>query len=554
LGERSTQLGRPLAARPGLEAANLRPVEIDMRKQTAVLFLILAMGMAAPAAAATFVVNNNGNSSDSSVGNGVCRTSGNVCTLRAAIQEANANSSLDTITFAIGTGPQRISISSSLPTITNPVIIDGWTQPGFSGKPLIEIRGTSSLDDGIRISAAGCTLRGLIINGFGGDGVFLSGPGGNVLEGNYIGLNAAGTEKLANGDTGIRIESPNNRIGGRDISQRNVVSGNAGRDILGGIFIYGASATGNVVQGNFIGLDADGLNAIGNEGRGVAVHDAPGNFIGGIEPGAGNLIAGNRATGVRLWGVADGNYVLGNWIGVNKNRETRIGLYPEPGTLSNARGVQMRSDNNIVAYNYIAGNTYDGVLFYDGTNTDYNPLATASNNLVYQNTITNNGMNPPGPDGPGNGIGMFIGVGNKLIYNSIFDNYAYGINLAFQDWDDIDPNDALDLDEGANHRQNYPFISSATVTGSQTKVNGSLHSTPSSTFTVLLYANPACRSYGYGEGRYPLGAAAVTTDTLGNGTFSTTLDFVVPPGWVVTSTAMSATGDTSEFSLCTIVR
>jgi Right handed beta helix region len=550
-------LGGSFAAEMGREGPPSGAKPSAMRLLRATMFFGIVASAAVPATAATYVVNNNGNASDSSVGNGVCRTSGSVCTLRAAIQEANATTALDTITFAIGTGPQRITVSSSnLPSITNPVIIDGWTQPGFVDKPLIEIRGSSSLGDGIRITGGtGSVLRGLIVNSFGDDGIQLNGPGGNVVEGCYVGLSADGASNMGNGETGIRIESPNNRIGGKTIPQRNVVSGNHGRDVLGGIFIYGASASGNVVQGNFIGLDATGMFAIGNEARGVAVHDAPGNYIGGVEAGAGNLIAGNRATGVRLWGVADGNYVLSNWIGVNKLKETQIGLYPEPGTLSNARGVQMRSDNNVVAYNHIAGNTYDGVLFYDGTNKDYNPQATGSNNLVYANVITKNGMNPPGPDGPGNGIGVFIGKGNRLVFNSIYENYAYGINLANVEWDDIDLNDLFDADDGTNSKQNYPVLTYATATTLLTRIEGMLHSTPNSTFAVLLYANPACSPRGHGEGLYPLGGVNVTTDASGNAQFVATFDdVVVPPVWAITATAMNANGDTSEFSACTWIQ
>jgi hypothetical protein len=138
-----------------------------------------------------------------------------------------------------------------------------------------------------------------VINGFSGDGIFISNLGGNIIEGNYVGLNAEGSAALPNEETGIRIESPNNRVGGRDVSQRNVVSGNTGRQVLGGIMIFGASATGNVVQGNYVGLDATGMIGIGNEGRGIAIHEASGNYIGGSQPGAGNLIAANRATGPR---------------------------------------------------------------------------------------------------------------------------------------------------------------------------------------------------------------------------------------------------------------
>jgi Right handed beta helix region len=507
------------------------------------------------AQAATFVVHDTGNSSDSSVGNGVCRTSVGVCTLRAAVQEANANAALDTIAFAIGSGPRRISLSSNLPTITQPVVIDGWTQPGFDGTPLIEIRGTSSLGDGIKISAGGCTVRGLVINSFGGDGVFVSGPGGNVFEGNYIGLNANGDGALGNAQTGIRIEAPNNRIGGRQVAQRNVISGNTGRDILAGVMIYGPLATGNVVQGNFIGLDATGMFAIGNHARGVTVHDAPGNYIGGVEEGAGNLIAGNRATGVRLWGNADGNYVLGNWVGVNKLRETRIGLFPEPGILSNARGVQMRSDNNIVAYNYIAGNTYEGVLFYDGFGKDFNPEATASNNLVYGNTITNNGMTfPGGPDGPGGGILVGFGTGNRFIANSIYDHQSIGINLQYRGFDGVDPNDFLDLDTGGNNRQNFPGLSVSSQAGGRTTVWGGLDSAPNGTFLVQIFASPACHPSGFGEGQYFVGSTNVTTSATGQSTFNVALPYLIPVGWVLTSTATAASGDTSEFSACLVVK
>jgi hypothetical protein len=516
--------------------------------------LVLSLGAPGVAAAATFVVNNNGNSSDSSVGNGVCRTSSNVCTLRAAIQEANATTTLDTITFAIGTGAQRITISSALPSITRPVVIDGWTQPGFAGAPLIEVRGSNGVGDGFRVTGGGSTLRGLIVNGFTDDGIHITGAGGNVIEGCYVGTNAAGSDPVPNQATGIRIETASNRVGGLDVSQRNVVSGNTGRGTMGGIYIYGAAASGNVLQGNFIGLDAAGINAMGNEGRGVAIHDAPGNFVGGMQPGAGNVIAGNRATGVRMWGNADGNYVLSNLIGVNRNRETRVGLWPEPGTLSNARGVQMRADNNIVAYNYIAGNTYEGVLFYDGWGKDWEPTATASNNLVYANIITKNGMIPGGPDGPGGGVIVSFGSGNRIIANSIFDNAAWAINNMFRDGDGIDENDLYDADTGGNNRQNYPALLSSFTSGGRTNVRGQLHSTPGGTFTLLFYANPTCDPLGHGEAQYYMGGVNVETDAEGNALFTAALSALLPPGFVVTATAMDADGNTSEMASCLYVQ
>ena len=513
------------------------------------LAAVLAAGLlVAPgsAAAATFTVNSDGNSSDSSIGNGVCRTSGGVCTLRAAIQEANATSAVDTILFSIGGGgAQRISISSSLPTITKPVILDGTSQPGFTGAPLIEIHG-SSVGDGIKISAGGSTVRGLVVNGFSGDGIFISGLGGNVIEGNYVGLNADGSAAEPNHQTGIRIESANNRVGGREPAQRNVVSGNTGRDIMGGIMIYGAAATGNIVQGNFIGLDATGMIGIGNEGRGVAIHNASGNYIGGAQPGAGNLIAANRATGVRIWGGSStGNVVQGNWIGTNKAFEIRVGLWPEPNILSNARGVQSRGDGNYILDNYLVGNTWDGVLFYDGTDKDFDPTAKSSHNVVYRNVIAWNGMN---------GIGAYVGRGNWFIANSIFENARIGIELGPEELDGVSANDTGDGDDGPNDMQNYPVLAEARVSGATTVVTGTLNSRASRTYQVQFFANNFCNPTGFGEAKYWIGDGTVTTNASGNGAFSVAFGFAIPRGIAITATAIDSEHNTSEVSRCISVQ
>jgi CSLREA domain-containing protein len=468
-----------------------------MNARLTVLVAAMCVGLPASGMAANFVVNSTGNQSDNNAGNGVCRISNNntQCTLRAAIQEANATTAMDTITFAIDSGPQRITLTSSLPTITRPVVIDGWTQPGFAGTPLIEVRGDSGYGDGFKLSGGNSTVRGLIINGFGGDGIILTGStGNNVIEGNYIGTNADGSAPVPNEETGIRIQSPNNRIGGREVSQRNVVSGNTGRDIMGGIMVYGQSASGNIIQGNYIGLDATGMLPMGNEGRGVAIHDSSNNYVGGAQPGAGNLIAANRATGVRIWGGAStGNVVQGNWLGINKLGEMKYGLWPEPGTLSNARGVQSRGDGNYIMDNFILGNTWDGVLFYDGTEKDFDPTSKSSNNVVYHNVIAYNGLN---------GIGAYVGRRNWFISNSIFDNTRLGIELGKKALDGVQENDPGDGDSGANDLQNYPVLTSATVSGAQTVVLGTLNSKPNKAYHVQLFADLYCDAVGNGEAKY----------------------------------------------------
>src|SRR6185436_6961472 len=132
--------------------------------------------------AATFTVNSTDDAPDALAGDGVCATSNGSCTLRAAIQEANALSGLDTIAFAIGAGAQTINLSSALPVITAPVIIDGTTQPGYAGAPLIELNGAGAKgkSNGLKVAAGNCTVQGLVINRFRANGILLT-SGGNVI-------------------------------------------------------------------------------------------------------------------------------------------------------------------------------------------------------------------------------------------------------------------------------------------------------------------------------------------------------------------------------------
>ena len=103
----------------------------------------------------------------------------------------------------------------------------------------------------------------MVINRFGFDAISLEGNGGNVVEGNFIGTDPTGTLARPNGSGGIRVFSAGNRIGGLTAAARNVISGNQAT----GIAIQNSTATGNVVQGNYIGLNAAGTAALPNGGR-----------------------------------------------------------------------------------------------------------------------------------------------------------------------------------------------------------------------------------------------------------------------------------------------
>jgi hypothetical protein len=237
----------------------------------------LAVALTAPAS--TFVVTSTVDSGPGS--------------LRQAILDANAHPGADSIVFNIpGSGLHTITPSTALPTISDAVTIDGSTQPGFADSPIIELDGSRAGAgvDGLRITAGSSVVSGLVINRFSSDGVELSGNGGSIVKGCFIGTDATGTVDLGNAFRGLNIASSNNTIGGTAAAARNVISGNNNT----GIFMT-AGTTGNLVQGNFIGTNAAGTAAVGN-GTGVATQGQSANFsshtIGGTAPGARNIHLG----------------------------------------------------------------------------------------------------------------------------------------------------------------------------------------------------------------------------------------------------------------------
>src|SRR5437868_1961325 len=268
-----------------------------------------------PQASTTFIVN-----STADPGTGICDDA--ECTLREAITAANAHAGPDTIVFNIpGAGPHTIRPNSNLPSITSPVTIDGYMQPGASANTLadgdnavlmIELDGslgnTFGLPSLLSISAGSSTVRGLVINrGSALYGISLDTNGGNTIEGNFIGTNIAGDAVLGNSE-GVIIQfgSSNNLIGGLTPAARNIISGNSD-----GISLSGGP--GNIIEGNFIGTDHTGSNDLGNT-IGIGVTASSNNTIGETSAGARNLNSGN-GTEIRM--QADNNLIQGNYIGVS---------------------------------------------------------------------------------------------------------------------------------------------------------------------------------------------------------------------------------------------
>lgn len=163
-----------------------------------------------------------------------------------------------------------------------------------------------------------------VVSGNGQDGLYLTGSAstGNWVQGNFIGTSGAGTARVPNGNNGILCnEARANLIGGLDPGARNVISGNT----WDGVFLFGANASSNVVQGNFIGTSVAGTTSISNGISGIGIENGSANLIGGADAGARNLISGNLANGILLYGsTASSNFIQGNFIGTDTTGTFRI--------------------------------------------------------------------------------------------------------------------------------------------------------------------------------------------------------------------------------------
>ncbi|HEU4768614.1 MAG TPA: SBBP repeat-containing protein, partial [Pyrinomonadaceae bacterium] len=233
--------------------------------------------------------------------------------LREAIINANATIGTDTIVFNIpGAGVKVISLMNTLPEIIDSVVIDATTQPGYAGSPLIEIDGTNAAggQNGFTIAAGGTTIRGFAIGRFNfGHAIFVRDCNNNTIQANYLGIDPAGTTARSN-RTGIFLSNAsNNLIGGTTAAARNVISGNT----FEGVEVAGSN---NTIQGNYLGTNAAGNGAVGNGGNGVSVQSTSfaNNLIGGTSAGAANVISGN-SRGITANGA--GTTIQGNLIGTN---------------------------------------------------------------------------------------------------------------------------------------------------------------------------------------------------------------------------------------------
>lgn len=316
-----------------------------------------------------------------------------------AIEDANANLGLDYINFAIGSGPQTLAphLPFGLPLIISPVVIDGTTQMGYPGTPIIELNGSNLGDTpGLVVVAGNSTVRGLVINRCLHAAIRLVTGGNNIIESNYIGINMAGNDSLPNQEGGIHIlNSSNNRIGDTTSSARNVIAGNRAPHID----IEGSGSAGNVILGNYIGTDQSGLIDLSGETNGVRIFEgASNNTIGGLQQGAGNLISGCDFPDIFIGGVGTSfNVVQGNRIGSGALGLTAM----ENG---NCIRISAGASDNLIGHTTIAGRNIIScsIIPYPGLVIDG---AATTNNVVQGNII---GAPPSSTYDFGNSDGVFI--------------------------------------------------------------------------------------------------------------------------------------------------
>lgn len=382
-----------------------------------------------PRTSMTFTVNTTSDADD-----GTCDATH--CSLREAINAANANGDASTITFDIPTSDPGYNGSveaffivptSALPVISAPVTIDGYTQIGAfratesnEAKLLILIKGRDAgATDGLTLQTSDSTITGLVVNEYSGAGILVSGANAtnNTITGNYLGTDITGRTPVGNlYGVALTNGAANNTIGGTTPAERNVIGGNTSHGV------YLSDSDGNAISGSYIGMDSTGDTARPNGGDGVHLADgSSSNIVGGQTGNAENSLGGNDGNGVHITGTtSDNNSILGNNIGMDTAGTLARGNVLNGILLANG------ASGTLIRGNLIAGNDGDGIQI-NGDGTDDTTII-----LNFIGTDLTGAL----PRGNDNGINIIggertqIGGTTQLATNVISGNGGSGIIIA----------------------------------------------------------------------------------------------------------------------------
>jgi gliding motility-associated-like protein len=343
--------------------------------------------------------------------------------LRDAILKSNATPGPNTITFNIApAGLNTITILGGLPVITQPVNIDGTTQPGWaSGAPVVNISltGGGNIFD-LEAGSGGSTLKGFILSG-GNRAILMNNSNGNRLSGNFIGTDPTGTVKGTAFATWalVEISNCNNTvIGGNQPQDRNIISGAN----EAGLRFGGTACTGTIIINNYIGTDKAGTAGPGNAQQGIIVGGNV-NFsnskIGGSTPDSLNIISKNGQQGILFGGgsnVTSNLSITGNYIGVDKTGNTALG--------NTFAGMEINNVSNLLIKNNVISGNQSGVLLSNS------PTVTVKGNSIGVGidkitSLPNKGLGIQANLSDGINIGGVLPADGNTISN----NFASGISI-----------------------------------------------------------------------------------------------------------------------------
>ena len=393
---------------------------------------------------------------------------------------------------------------------------------------------------------------------YGGDYDIGRAPGSegssNLIQGNLIGTDATGAVAIQpSSAAGIGVylgDANGDTIGGTTPAARNIISGTS----KGGILANDGTVD-LLIEGNYIGLDVTGTQALPNSPGGVILgadwYDLAGkshtgtpvaaSTIGGEAAGAGNVISGNTGPGISIFGLTSvttteslKNAISGNLIGTDASGVNALGNQGDGIVFQSYAGGNTVGGTDPAAANVIANNTGNGVNINPGADSGVTNNAVIGN-VIYSNT--------------GAGVNVATGTGNRISANSIYSNGALGIDLNGAGV--LVNSNCQSNTNGANLLQNAPVLTAgsgnafvtatatdpngntsefskcvpATLTGNILDIAGSLNSLPSTTYTIEYFSNTSCDPSGYGQGQTYLGSTSITTaSSCGNNTLSGTLD------------------------------
>jgi CSLREA domain-containing protein len=529
---------------------------------------------AAVASPTTFTVNSVGDGADANAGDGLCDVGEGECTLRAAIEEANANAGADTIEFNIpGTGVHTIEVPAGedFPLISDSVTIDGFTQPGSAENTAASpapnnaiytievVRGAGEFDEdavGLNIDADDSVIQGISIHDFGTD-IYVSGDGEETsienvtIKGNFIGTDPTGLRTSNQFESGIGISyADNTTVGGDSPDDRNIIGG--------GDTGVNSHGTHTFIYGNYIGVGRDGVTDLieqvdpvsGGNGIQQSFSLSPDESsyltVGGPDSDQRNVIAGYDGLEINI--MSSDNTIQGNYIGTDYTGVPNDNLVSGFGMVMtfNASGNLIGGDDPADA-NTIAGTGGVGVGVVSLNLESMSMVTTPINNAILGNSIFD--VHVTGAYGFAS-----TNAGIDLVQGT-FEGDPDGAPNSFQ-FAGPTPNDDGDSDTGANNFMNAPILKTAQQIDDNLNVTFDLDvaDSDSNQYRVEFFSNDVPTIFGTGPGQTYLG-----TTTVSNGA-NKTASLTLPGDLDITNKALSATvtpvlstsptgfGGTSEFA------